>query len=153
MTTELPYQETADFKKPEEHFSWALRNMPSFAGTGAVTHPGFLTTWSKHLWECGFAHRDYLVGLADADGNINVSQLPKQIIRFQKPFRGPRHGYNNAARWVPVGTVDAPPMQLQDMSKLTLQEQHFQAEQLRELGVIPADKPPHHTAEELNDGY
>ena len=62
---------------PQEHFLWALRNLPSFAGTGMVTHSGFLRKWSDHLWHCGFAHRDYLAGLADSDGNIHVSQLPK----------------------------------------------------------------------------
>lgn len=101
----IPSQQEADPHNPEEHVVWALRNMPTFAGIGAVTHPGFLRQWSKHLWECGFRHRDYLEGLADENGNIHVSQLPEQTIELQGAFRGPSHIYNNAARWVGYPTT------------------------------------------------
>ncbi|MGC7317765.1 DUF2744 domain-containing protein, partial [Mycobacteroides abscessus subsp. massiliense] len=33
----IPSQQEADFNNPEEHFVWCLRNMPTFAGIGAVT--------------------------------------------------------------------------------------------------------------------
>lgn len=148
----IPTQDQVDWKKPEEHFAWIFRNLPMIAGIGGVTHPGIMTTWSEHLVKAGAVHVDYLRTLADADGNIHVSKLPKQKIKWQPAFRGPHDMYNPAARWVPADAPDAPPMKLQDMSKLTLQEQHFQAQQLRELGVIPTEKPPQHTAEELNDG-
>ncbi|AOQ27956.1 minor tail protein [Mycobacterium phage Mundrea] len=147
----IPPQEEVDWNKPEHHFAWALRNMPTFAGTGAVTHPGFLTTWSKHLWECGFAHRDYLERLADEDGNIHVSKLPKQLIRWQAPFRGPRSNYNNAARWVSKDTPAPEPVRLPDVSKLTQQEQEFMLGQFRELGLIQDYIPQRDVAQELND--
>jgi hypothetical protein len=148
----IPSQHDADMSNPEEHFAWALRNMPAFAGTGAVTHSGFLRLWSEHLWKCGFAHRDYLEKLADADGNIHVSQLPRQSIKFQEAFRGPHHQYNNAARWVEAGTPVPEPMRLQDVRQLTIQEQHVMAAQLEEAGVIPRRQVPQHKAQELNDG-
>lgn len=122
---------------PEEHFLWALRNMPAFAGAGMVTHPGFLRKWSEHLWNCGFAHRDYLEGLADEDGNIHVSKLPRQTIKFQPPVRGPRHGYNNAARWVSSDTPDPQPINLPDIRQLTIQENEAMIEQYRSAGMIP----------------
>lgn len=71
----IPTQDEADLNNPEEHFLWALRNMPAFAGAGMVTHPGFLRQWSAHLWNCGFAHRDWLEELADEDGDIHISKI------------------------------------------------------------------------------
>lgn len=137
----IPSQKDADFNNPEEHFLWALRNMPAFAGAGMVTHPGFLRQWSAHLWGCGFAHRDYLERLADDDGNIHVSKLPRQSLKFQPAVRGPRHGYNNAARWVDAGTPDPEPINLPDISQLTIQENHYMLEQYRHAGMIPAEPP------------
>ena len=124
---------------PQEHFLWALRNMPAFAGAGVLTHPSFLRQWSEHLWNCGFVHRDYLESLADADGNIHVSKLPKQTIKFQPAVRGPRHAYNNAARWVSTETPDPEPINLPDIRQLTIQENEIMLEQYRSAGMIPAE--------------
>lgn len=136
----IPTQQEADLRKPAEHFAWALRNMPSLAGAGVVTHPGFLSLWSEHLWSCGFAHRDYLASLADEDGNIHVSKLPRQTVKFQQPVRGPRHAYNGAARWVSVDTADPEPINLPDIRHLTIQENEVMLEQYRQAGMIP--RPP-----------
>lgn len=137
----IPTQEDADFNNPEEHFLWALRNMPAFAGAGMVTHPGFLRQWSSHLSQCGFAHRDWLERLADEDGNIHVSKLPRQTIKFQPAMRGPRHGYNNAARWVHVSEADPEPMHLPDIRQLTIQENQYMLDQYMQAGMIPAAPP------------
>lgn len=147
----IPYQEDANLNDPEEHFAWALRNMPTFAGVGAVTHPGFLRQWSKHLWECGFAHRDWLVGLADKDGNIHVSQLPKQRIKLQRAMRGPRHGFNNAAQWVEMDRPDPPKVRLPDISQLTREENEAMLQQYRDAGMIPAHVQKPSMAEEVNE--
>lgn len=133
----IPLQEQANLGDPEEHFVWALRNMPAFAGAGLVTHPAFLKQWSQHLWNCGFSHRDYLESLADEDGNIHVSKLPRQTVKFQQPVRGPRHGYNNAARWVDANTPDPEPINLPDIRHLTIQENEVMLEQYRSAGMIP----------------
>lgn len=145
----IPLQEQADMTNPEEHFLWALRNMPAFAGAGMVTHPGFLRSWSEHLWNCGFAHRDYLERLADEDGNIHVSKLPKQRLKFQPAVRGPRHGYNNAVRWVATETPDPEPINLPDIRQLTIQENEAMLEQYRSAGMIPAPPPGPSQAEVL----
>jgi hypothetical protein len=121
--------------------------MPTLAGSGMVTHPGFLRQWSAHLWACGFAHRDYLEGLADEDGNIHVSKLPKQTIKFQPAVRGPRHGYNNAARWVPDDTPDPQPINLPDIRQLTVQENEIMLQQYRAAGMIPVATQQHSRAE------
>ena len=135
----IPTQEQANLDDPQEHFLWALRNMPSFAGVGMVTHPAFLRQWSEHLWACGFAHRDWLERLADEDGNIHVSKLPRQMVKFQQAVRGPRHIYNNAARWVSADTPDPEPINLPDIRQLTIQENEAMLEQYRSAGMIPQE--------------
>lgn len=142
--------EQVDFSKGEEHLTFFLRNLPTYAGVGMVTHSGFLKVWAKELFKRGVFHRDYLVRLADKDGNINVSQLPEPSSNFQKAFRGPRQQYNNAARWVPKGTPEPQPTRLQDVSKLTREEQEAMADQLRQLGVIPTEQPKQHSAQVIN---
>ncbi len=137
----IPTKENVDWKDPQQHFSWALKAMPVFAGAGMVTHPGFLKAWSEHLFNCGFAHRDYLESLADENGKIHVSKLPKQVVKFQPAVRGPRHGYNNAARWVHVGTPDPEPMRIPAINDLTIQENEAMLQQYRDAGMIPAE--PH----------
>lgn len=137
----IPSQQEHNPSEPRQHFAWALRNLPLVAGVGAITHPGYLADWSEHLWKCGFAHRDYLVGLADADGNIHVSQLPPQTIKFQPAFRGQRSDYNNAARWVGVGEPDPEPVRIPDIRKLTQQENEYMIRQYKEAGMIKEDRP------------
>lgn len=149
----IPLQREADLNDPEEHLAWAMRNMPSFAGIGAVTHSGFLRKWSEHLFKAGFRHTSWLVRLADENGNIHVSKLPRQQIKFQEAFRGPRHTYNNAARWVSMDTPEDAPVQIQDLSRSTRLEQEIYAEQLRQLGVVPTPEIPEHRAQELNEGH
>lgn len=149
----IPTQEEVNWKDPKQHFSWALRNLPTFAGTGTVTHPGFLTTWSEHLWKCGFAHRDYLAGLADENGNIHVSKLPQQITRWQPAFRGPRSLYNNAARWVEGNTPSPEPMHIPNIRDLTQQENAAMLKQYEDAGMIPPPPPKRDTAQELNEGH
>ena len=145
----IPMQDQANMNDPQEHFLWALRNMPAFAGAGMVTHPGFLRQWSEHLWNCGFAHRDYLESLADENGNIHVSKLPRQILKFQPAVRGPRHGYNNAARWVSVDSPEPEPINLPDIRQLTIQENEAMLEQYRSAGMIPQQPRGPSLAEEV----
>lgn len=153
----MPSQQECNPHDPEEHFLWALRCLPSFAGSGVITNSGFLRGWSKHLWEAGCAHRDYLASLADENGNIHVSKLPKQQIKFQEAFRGPQHTYNNAARWVRADEPDPPVTVIPDVRQMTTQEKYALAYQLRHDGVrIPeAVQPPKAAVfneEETNDG-
>lgn len=144
----FPTQETHDPNNPEEHFLWALRNLPMFAGVGAITHIGILRKWSEHLVNCGFAHRDFLAGLADENGYIHVSQLPRQVIKFQEAFRGPRHSYNNAARWVAANEPDPEPVRIPDIKKLTQQENEAMLAQYRRDGWIPDDRTGPELAQE-----
>ena len=133
----IPPQDEADFNNPEEAVAWALRNMPTFAGVGAVTHPGFLKQWSRHLVDCGFVHVSQVTAMADKDGNVNVSKLPKQRIKMINPIRGARHHYNPAAVWVPVDAKEPPRTRIPDIRQLTHNEQEGLLEQFRVAGRIP----------------
>lgn len=124
---------------PQEHLLWALRSMPAFAGAGMVTHPGFLRAWSEHLFNCGFRHVGWLADQADENGMIHVKNLPKQMVKFQPAVRGPRHGYNNAARWVSVDTPDPEPIHLPDIRQLTIQENEAMLGQYRDAGMLPVE--------------
>lgn len=148
----LPSQDDHNPEDPEEHAAWALRSLPTLGGSGMVTHSGFLRLWSKHLWDVGFRHVDYLKRLADADGNIHVSRLPKQTIRFQKAFRGPHHQYNPAARWVSHDTPEPRPTRVPNIDQLTIQEQHALLYQFQAKGMIPQGPIGPVLAEAINGG-
>ena len=137
----IPPQTQTDLSKPQEHLLWTLQSMPVLAGVGAVTNEGILRSWARHLWEVGVAHRDYLESLADEDGYIHVSQLPRQTKRFVPPMRGPRHGWNNASRWVEMNAPDTAPPVVQDPRLMTAQEREAQLSIYEELGLIPAQAP------------
>lgn len=147
----IPSQGESNLDNPEEHFAWAIRNLPMVAGSGLMMFSGFARKWSKHFWECGFAHRDYLERLADKDGNIHVSKLPKQQIRFQEAFRGPHHSYNPAARWVKPDTPEPKPFVVPNIKEMTTQEKYALAYQLKQEGIEIPDPPKPPTAEVFND--
>lgn len=139
----IPSLAESDLNNPEEHFLWALRSLPMAAGSGMMTLSPFLREWSKHLWECGFAHTSYLEGLADEDGNVHVSKLPKQQLQFQEAFRGPHHSYNPAGRWVKEGSEEPKPFIVPNIRQMTQQEMYALAYQLEHEGIkIPVPPKP-----------
>lgn len=139
-------QDNVNWRDPKQHFVWALKNLPMIAGVGAITNPGILQTWSEHLWKVGFAHRDYLASLADADGNIHVSKLPHQRIKWMPAFRGPKEEYNNAARWAAMDTPDPPVYRIPNIHELTQQENDAMLEQYRRAGMLQPYEPAASTA-------
>ncbi|ANA86966.1 minor tail protein [Gordonia phage Strosahl] len=146
----IPVQDELDPNKPEEHFLWGLYNMPMLAGVGAITHIGILRKWSEHLVNCGFVHRDFIAAMADENGYIHIDQLPKQILKLQKPFRGPRHGFNNASRWVTQDTPDPEPVRIPDIRKLTDQENDAMIQQYVAAGKIRVGSAGPELAQEIS---
>lgn len=124
MKKPLPNQDEANMGDPEEHLLWALRNMPAFAGSGVITHPGFLRQWSKHLYDAGFRHHP-----------------DEQKIFFREAFRGPHHIYNNAARWVSKEDLEPVPYKLPNVAEMTLQEKYALAYMLKQQGVSIPEAP------------
>lgn len=131
----IPFQKDANDNDPDEHVIWALRNLPTIAGVGAITHPAFLKQWSRHLWNAGFRHTDWIRRLADADGNVHVSKLPEQTIKFMPAFRGPGHQYNNAARWVGSDVPEPEAFKVVNVESMTTQEKFALLYQLDAAGV------------------
>lgn len=125
--------------------------MPTYSGIGMVTNFGFLKAWARHLWRAGVCHRSYLEGLADENGMIHVSQLPKEQIRWQAPFRGDHHQYNNAARWVEVNDKDPEPFVVQDPRELTIQEREAQLHIYEQMGYQKREIRKPTQAQVLND--
>jgi hypothetical protein len=72
---------------------------------------------------------------------IHVSQLPKQSIKFQQPFRGQRSDYNPAARWVGADEPDPEVVRIPDITKFTDQENEYILRQYRDAGLIPDNRP------------
>lgn len=142
----IPSQQDHDPNDPEQHVLWALTHLPTVAGVGAITHPAYLKQWSKHLWQAGFRHTDWLRKLANEDGFIHVDQLPVQEIKFQPAFRGPQHGYNNAARWVGKDTPDPEYVKIPNVQTLTDQEAYALLYQLDARGVRMPNVPKRDTA-------
>lgn len=139
----IPSQHEVDLTNPEEHLIWALRSLPMIGDSGMMTASPILRKWSKHLWDCGFRHRDYLVSLADVDGKIDVGQLPEQTVKFQEAFRGPHHSYNPAGRWVGPDAAPVKPYAIPDIREMTIQEKHVLAYQLAADGVkLPTAPKP-----------
>lgn len=135
-------QDTADPKDPKKALTWALVGLPHpNGGSNQVTHPAILEAWSEHLVKVGLLHVDQVRALADADGNVHVSKLPKQELKYQAAVRGPRTPYNPAARWVPVDQPEPPKFRVQDPRTMTQQEREAQLAIYRELGMIPDPTP------------
>lgn len=132
----IPDQDSADPNNPEEAIAWAMQYMPTFAGAGAITHPGVLRQWSKHLVECGFVHVSQVAKLADESGNVHVSRLPKQRIKLRKQVRGPRHQYNAAAVWAPFDSPEPPKTRIPNIADMTLEENQAMLDQYRRAGMI-----------------
>ncbi|AEK07304.1 hypothetical protein PBI_MYXUS_31 [Mycobacterium phage Myxus] len=148
--SQIPTQDQHDPEDPRQHVVWALRNLPMVAGVGAITHPAYLADWSEHLYRAGFRHVDSLRALADENGNIHVSQLPQQEIKFQPAFRGQRHDLNNAARWVKHDEPDPEPVRIPNIRQLTDQENRAMLEQYKRDGWIKDGAAGPSMAEEFN---
>jgi hypothetical protein len=131
-------QETVDMGNAEQAVAWAMQFMPTLNGMPALIPSEFLAVWSKHLVEAGFCHVDYVRRMADEDGNIHVSKLPRQRIKLSPPIRGSRHGLNNAWRWVDMDEPDPEPIRLPDITELQPNEQAALLSQFAEAGMIPA---------------
>ncbi len=129
--------EDTDFDDPEDHFAAALQNVPGLGPGGVAIPLAWAQIISKHLVECGYVFAPWLRRLADADGRIDVKDLPEQTKKLQRPARGPNHAWNPAVRWVPMDTPDPEPVVLPDVNTLTDQERAALLEMFRARGDLP----------------
>lgn len=89
---------------------------------------------SKHYTECGIVHAPSLARLANSHGFIHVDDLPKQVKKFSRPYRGQQHPLNGAGGWVAMDVEEEPPIVIQDPVAMTAHERAAQIERLEYLG-------------------
>ncbi|WP_109523661.1 MULTISPECIES: phage gene 29 protein family protein [Nocardia] len=146
--------ENSDMENPEEHFAWALRNVP---GVGAGAHAGtsippqWAAAISRHLVELGYVFGPYLAAKADAHGKVDISDIPQQTKKFQRPFRGQQSHYNPASAWVKMGTAPPPRFSLPDINRLTPEERGALLDAFRQRGDIPDPPTPPNYARVLDE--
>jgi hypothetical protein len=119
MTTakRFPQQEDCDLSDPEEHFLWALTQVPFGQFNSQPIQPSLARTISKHLWECGFRH------------------LPRlQNKKLQMPHRGQQHYLNASAKWVGMDEPNPDPVVMPDVKSMTVHEQELLLQEFDRLG-------------------
>lgn len=121
----FPQQKDCDPTKPEEHFLWALCQVPYSDRVTQPIQPNIVKAMSKHLHELGYRHHPQL-----------------QTKKLQMPHRGQQHYLNGMAVWVPMDTPDPEPVTLPDVKALTRAEQELLKGELKGVGLIP-DPPKH----------
>jgi hypothetical protein len=122
MRERFPLQAECDLTKPEEHFLWALCQIPFGP---KLTQPIMLKVAkviSKHLYECGFRFHPKL-------------QTKKLIL----PHRGQRHHLNGSAIWAPMDTDEPAPVKIPDVRKMTQEEQDILKQEMIDYGIISED--------------
>lgn len=116
----FPQQSNCDPADPQEHFLWALAQIPYGDRANQPIQPKIARVISKHLHELGFRHHPQL-----------------QTKKLQMPHRGPQQALNGLAVWVPMDSEDPDPVVLPNVRALTRQEQELMKNELKEVGLIP----------------
>lgn len=166
----IPTKESCDPSKPSEAMLWACMYIP-VAGRSPMVFPRMIAEKiSEHFVECGFVHVDDIAALADENGMVRVSDLPKQKKKLMRPYRGQQHQLNPMGQWVGMDEPEPEPVVIQDPAAMTVHERAAQVERLRYLGykinepdpevpkarvVDPLDDPPEfdpgaHSVNEVN---
>lgn len=141
--------ETADFDDPEQHFAWALINVPGLGPGGVGIPPAWAKVISKHLIEIGFVWGPWLAHKANTDGKIDVADLPKQTKKLINPVRGPITPYNGASQWGPMDAQQPPAVILPDPDQMTVEERAALIAMFDAGGYLPTAEPESNFAEEL----
>lgn len=134
-------QDCVDSDDPKVKHQWVLVALPFHGMTPFTMEPELREQWSERIDEAGYVHGPTLAKLADENGNIHVSQLPEQKVKFIPPHRGQQQALNNSGVWVDMDEEDPEPVALPDMAEYTRHEQEFVAEQLRYHGVVRDPEP------------
>ena len=127
---------------PKVRHQWVLIALPFHGMTPFTMEPELREQWSERLDEAGYRHVDQLRALADEDGNIHVSQLPEQKVKFIPPHRGQQQALNNSGVWVGIDEEAPDPVALPNMAEYTTHEKAFVAEQLYYDGTIKIPETP-----------
>jgi hypothetical protein len=116
--------EKCDMDDPQEHFLWALMQIPVGPHEMMPILENTARTMSKHLWETGFRHHPQL-----------------QRKKYQRPLRGQQNHMNGLARWVDMDSEDPEPLMLPDIGSMTTEERDWMVAELKRHGAIHEPKP------------
>jgi hypothetical protein len=118
----FPQQKDCDPADPEQHFLWALTQIPYNHQVTQPIQPRIAKVISKHLHDLGFRHHPKL-----------------QKKKLQMPHRGQQHTLNGMSVWVPMDSEEPDPVTLPDVRSMTRHEQELMKAELENVGLI---KPP-----------
>lgn len=119
MGDRFPLQKDCDPAKPEEHFLWALTQIPYSDRVTQPIQPKIAKVMSAHLHNLGFRHHPNL-----------------QKSKMQMPHRGQQHTLNGMAMWVPMDSEEPDPIMLPDVRQMTRAEQELLKQELEDIGII-----------------
>lgn len=126
---------------PKKRHQWAFVRSMVYGGSEMYTpDDDSLEVLSERLPETGYVHVSDLEAIADADGNIHVSQLPVQTKKLKLPPMGQHHTLNNTARWVDMDEPDEVSMVSQNMDVYTTEQNADHFDQLLDKGFRPPNQ-------------
>ncbi|MFE7797052.1 DUF2744 domain-containing protein [Nocardia sp. NPDC057440] len=118
----FPQQKDCDPTDPEQHFLWALTQIPYNHQVTQPVQPRIARVMSKHLYELGFRHHPQL-----------------QSKKLQMPYRGQQHTLNGMSVWVPMDSEAPEPPPQHNVKAMTREEQEVLKKELEDVGLI---QPP-----------
>lgn len=124
MAETIPYQSQCNMANPEEHFLWALAQIPVGPTNMMSVQLQTVRLMSKHLHELGFRHHPGL-----------------QTKKLQPPIRGQKSSLNCLAQWVPLDTKDPKPLAPIDVRGMTAAEREVVKNELEAVGHIKKPAP------------
>jgi hypothetical protein len=126
---------------PKKRHQWAFVASMVYGSGRYTPDDDSLEVLSERVPEAGYIHVSDLEALADAQGNIHVSQLPVQTKKLKLPPVGQHHTLNNTSAWVDMDEEDAPQMVSQDMTVFTAEQNRDHIRQLQEMNLVPTPEP------------
>lgn len=149
MAERLATLENTDQSDPALRHQWLFVQWPFLNGQGYTPAPDAAAEWSQRVDDCGYVHGPTLAALADENGMVHVSQIPKQKIKLLAPHRGQQHFLNGTATWVGIDEPDNPPVVIPDPAEFAVHEQAIMAERMYYTGVLkePEVEPTGHARE------
>lgn len=109
---------------PEEHFLFALSNIPGMGASPMIIPLQLGKVISAHLYKVGYRHHPEL-----------------QEVKLLRPYRGDQTTLNPSAQWVPIDAEEPEPVVVPDITTLTVHEREAILAQYRAQGLLPESAP------------
>lgn len=127
---------------PKKRHQWMFVASMVYGTARYTPDDDSLEVLSERVEEFGYMHHSELLKLADANGNVHVSQLRPQTKKVRLPAMGQHHTLNNTSTIVDVDEPDAVAMVAQDMDVFTAEQNRVHFEQLLAKGFKAPEPEP-----------